>query len=58
MERYFKIVEISEEKFEKKTGDVLDGCSQIVYTEDDGVYVGIDDEEEDYMDVDISEFNH
>lgn len=57
MERYFKIVEISEEEFEKKTWDVLGGCSQIVCPEDDGVYVGIDDEEEDYMDVDISSFN-
>lgn len=45
MARYFKIVEIDSDSFIEATGEDLD-CCQLVVPTSDGVYVAVDDEED------------
>lgn len=44
MARYFKIIEIDSNSFIEATGEDLD-CCQLVVPTSDGVYVAVDDEE-------------
>lgn len=61
MAKYFKVVEIDEEEFNKNTGDVLD-CSQIVSPVTDvmgcleAVFVAIDEEQEDEIQIPLDCF--
>lgn len=45
MAKYFKVVEISEEEFINTTGEELD-CCQVSIPTSNGVFVGIDEEQE------------
>ena len=45
MARYFKIIEIDSDSFIETTGEDLD-CCQLVVPTSDGVYVAVDDEED------------
>ena len=45
MARYFKIIEIDSNSFIEATGEDLD-CCQLVVPTSDGVYVAVDDEED------------
>lgn len=45
MTRYFKIIEIDSDSFIEATGEDLD-CCQLVVPTNDGVYVAVDDEED------------
>lgn len=45
MARYFKIIEIDSDSFIEATGEDLD-CCQLVVPTNDGVYVVVDDEED------------
>ena len=45
MARYFKIIEIDSDSFIEATGEDLD-CCQLVVPTNDGVYVAVDDEED------------
>lgn len=54
MARYFKITEIDSDSFIEATGEDLD-CCQLVVPTSDGVYVAVDDEE-DEMNVPMDTF--
>lgn len=57
MAKYFRITEIDAATFERMTGDELD-CQQVVLLADDGnVYVAVDEDEQDYIDVDLEMFD-
>ena len=56
MAKYFRISEIDAETFERMTGDVLD-CLQVSIPADDGsVYAAVDEELEDFIEVDLDMF--
>lgn len=56
MAKYFRITEIDAATFERMTGDNLD-CLQVVTLADDGnVYVAVDEDGQDYIDVDLEMF--
>lgn len=55
MAKYFKIVEIDEETFVKRTGEELD-CCQLSVPVGKAVFVAIDDYEEDEITVPIDMF--
>ena len=56
MAKYFRVVEIGANRFERMTGTYLD-CSQMAVLADDGnVYDAVDDEVEDQIEVDIDMF--
>lgn len=56
MAKYFRITEIDAATFERMTGDELD-CLQVVTLADDGdVYVAVDEDGQDYIDVDLEMF--
>lgn len=54
MARYFKIIEIDSDSFIEATGEDLD-CCQLVVPTSNGVYVAVDDEE-DEMNVPMDTF--
>lgn len=54
MARHFKITEIDSDSFIEATGEDLD-CCQLVVPTSDGVYVAVDDEE-DEMNVPMDTF--
>lgn len=54
MARYFKIIEIDSDSFIEATGEDLD-CCQLVVPTSAGVYVAVDDEE-DEMNVPMDTF--
>lgn len=57
MAKYFRIAEIDAATFERMTGDELD-CLQVVLLADDGnVYVAVDEDGQDYIDVDLEMFD-
>ena len=57
MAKYFRIAEIDSTTFERMTGDELD-CLQVAVLADDGnVYVAVDEDRKDYIDVDIEMFD-
>lgn len=57
MAKYFRIAEIDAATFERMTGDELD-CSQVAMLADDGnVYVAVDEDEQDYIDVGLEMFD-
>ena len=57
MAKYFKIAEIDAATFERMTGYELD-CLQVAMLADDGnVYVAVDEDGQDYIDVDIEMFD-
>ena len=57
MAKYFRIAEIDAATFERMTGYELD-CLQMAMLADDGnVYVAVDEDGQDYIDVDIEMFN-
>lgn len=57
MAKYFIIAEIDAATFERKTGDELD-CLQVGLLADDGnVYVAVDEDGQDYIDVDLEMFD-
>ena len=57
MAKYFRIAEIDAATFERMTGDELD-CLQVVLLADDGnVYVAVDEDGQDYLDVDLEMFD-
>lgn len=57
MAKYFRIAEIDATTFERMTGFELD-CQQVVLLADDGnVYVAVDEDEQDYIDVDLEMFD-
>ena len=57
MAKYFSITEIAATTFERMTGDELD-CLQVALLADDGnVYVAVDEDGQDYIDVDLEIFD-
>ena len=57
MAKYFRIAEIDAATFERMTGDELD-CPQVAMLADDGnVYVAVDEDEQDYIDVGLEMFD-
>lgn len=57
MAKYFKIAEIDAATFEQMTGDELD-CLQVVVPADDGnVYVAVDEDRKDYIEIDLEMFD-
>ena len=57
MAKYFRIAEIDAATFERMTGDELD-CLQVALTADDGnVYVAVDEDGQDYIEVDLEMFD-
>lgn len=56
MSRYFKAIEISEEEFYVATGEELD-CLQDVIPVDGVIYVGVDDDEKNEIDIDLDCFD-
>lgn len=57
MAKYFRITEIDAATFERMTGDELD-CLQVVTLADDGdVYVAVDEDGQDYIDVNLEMFD-
>lgn len=57
MAKYFRIVEIDASAFERMTGDKLN-CLQVTMLADDGnVYVAVDEDGQDYIDVDLEMFD-
>lgn len=57
MAKYFRVTEIDAVTFERMTGDELD-CLQVVLLADDGnVYVAVDEDEQDYIEVDLEMFD-
>lgn len=57
MAKYFRIAEIDAATFERMTGDELD-CLQVAMLADDGnVYVAVDEDGQDYIDVDLEIFD-
>ena len=57
MAKYFRITEIDATTFERMTGDELD-CLQVALLADDGnVYVAVDEDEQDYIDIDLEMFD-
>lgn len=57
MAKYFRIVEIDASTFERMTGDKLN-CLQVTMLADDGnVYVAVDEDGQDYIDVDLEMFD-
>ena len=56
MAKYFRITEIDATTFERMTGDELD-CLQVAMLADDGnVYVAVDEDGHDCIDVDLEMF--
>ncbi len=55
MAKYFKVVEIDEEEFNKATGEELD-CCQVSIPTSDGVFVGVDEEQEDEIQIPLDCF--
>ena len=55
MNRYFKIVEIEADEFVDATGEDLD-CCQLVAPTSEGVFVAVDEYEEDYISVPLDCF--
>ena len=57
MAKYFRIVEIDAATFERMTGFELD-CLQVALLADDGnVYVAVDEDGQDYIEVDLEMFD-
>ena len=57
MAKYFRITEIDATTFERMTGDELD-CLQVAMLADDGnVYVAVDEDRHDCIDVDLEMFD-
>lgn len=57
MAKYFRIAEIDAATFERMTGYELD-CLQVAMLADDGnVYVAVDEDGQDYIDVDLEMFD-
>lgn len=57
MAKYFRIVEIDAATFERMTGSELD-CLQVALLADDGnVYVAVDKDGQDYIEVDLEMFD-
>lgn len=55
MIRYFKIIEIDAEEFINTTGEYLD-CCQLSIPTSEGVFVGVDEEQEDEISVPLDCF--
>ena len=55
MAKYFKVVEISEEEFINVTGERLD-CCQVSIPTSEGVFVGVDEEQEDEISIPLDCF--
>ena len=57
MAKYFRIAEIDAATFARMTGDELD-CLQVALPADDGnVYVAVDEDGQDYIEVDLEMFD-
>lgn len=57
MAKYFRIAEIDAATFKRMTGNKLN-CLQVTMLADDGnVYVAVDEDEQDYIDVDLEMFD-
>ena len=57
MAKYFRVTEIDAATFKRMTGDELD-CLQVVMPADDGnVYVAVDENGQDYIDVGLEMFD-
>lgn len=57
MAKYFRITEIDASTFVHMTGDEL-GCLQVTILADDGsVYVAVDEDGQDYIEVDLEMFD-
>ena len=57
MAKYFRIAEIDAATFERMTGYELD-CLQVAMLADDGnVYVAVDENGQDYIDLDLEMFD-
>jgi hypothetical protein len=55
MAKYFKVVEIDEEEFINATGEELD-CCQVSIPASEGVFVGVDEEQEDEISIPLDCF--
>ncbi len=57
MAKYFRIAEIDAATFKRMTGGKLD-CLQVALLADDGnVYIAVDEDGQDYIDVDLEMFD-
>lgn len=57
MAKYFRIAEIDAATFERMTGDEFD-CLQVAMLADDGnVYIAVDEDGQDYIEVDLEMFD-
>ena len=56
MARYFKIMEIDEETYERITGETLD-CAQAIAPIDGDVYVAVDETDEDEIAIGLEYFD-
>ena len=57
MAKYFRIIEVNAATFERRTGDELD-CLQMAIRADNGdVYVAVDEESEDFIEVYLELFD-
>lgn len=50
MAKYFKVIEINEQEFINATGEELD-CRQVSISTSEGVFVAIDEEQEDELQI-------
>ena len=55
MAKYFKVVEINEDEFIQETGEELD-CCQVSIPTSDGVFVGVDEKQEDEISIPLDCF--
>lgn len=57
MAKYFRITEIDASTFNRMTGDELDYLQLVVPMDDGNVYVAVDEDEEDHIDIDLEMFD-
>lgn len=57
MAKYFRIAEIDAATFERMTGDELDYQQVAMLADDGNVYVAVDEDGQDYIDVDLEMFD-
>ena len=57
MAKYFRITEIDAPTFERATGSELDCLQVVVHAKDGNVYVAVDEDRQDCIDVDLEMFD-
>lgn len=57
MAKYFRIAEVDAATFERMTGYKLDSLQVVMLADDRNVYVAVDEDGQDYIDVDLEMFD-